>query len=82
MDRNGDGFLNIAEFREAMDTLGDHLDGPTVAEVCNALDIDGKMDYDQLEVRCSPGAADCAACATASCHQSLCFMCIVVQTGS
>ena len=48
MDHNGDGYLNIAEFREAMDALDDHLDGRTVAEICNALGINGRMEYDQF----------------------------------
>ena len=39
-----------------MDQLGDHLDGRTVAEICEALDVHGRMDFDQfataVEVHC------------------------------
>jgi Ca2+-binding EF-hand superfamily protein len=56
MDRNQDGVLNIAEFREAMDALGEHLSGAMVAEVCGALDIHGRVDFEQfrdiVEVEC------------------------------
>lgn len=56
MDRNHDGVLNIAEFREAMDALDEHLNGAMVAEVCGALDIHGRVDFDQfrdiVEVEC------------------------------
>lgn len=50
MDRNGDGFLNIGEFRAAMDSLGDHLDGATVAKICLALDIHGRMDFEDFHM--------------------------------
>jgi Ca2+-binding EF-hand superfamily protein len=48
MDRNNDGYLNIGEFREAMDALGDHLDGAMVAKVCMAMDIHGRVDFRQF----------------------------------
>ena len=49
MDKEGDGFLNIAEFRAAMDSLGDHLDGAMVAEICDALGVHGSVSFDQFE---------------------------------
>ena len=48
MDANGDGYLNIGEFRAAMDTLGDHLDGAMVSKICLALDIHGRVDFDEF----------------------------------
>lgn len=49
MDKDGDGALNIAEFRAAMDSLDDHLDGPMVAEICDALGLHGRVCFDQFE---------------------------------
>lgn len=49
MDRDGDGTLDIAEFRQAMDSLDDHLDGPMVAEICDVLGVHGRVCFDQFE---------------------------------
>jgi hypothetical protein len=49
MDKNQDGLLDIAEFRAAMDALGDHLDGPMVAEVCDAMNAHGSITFEQFE---------------------------------
>lgn len=49
MDKDGDGALNIAEFRAAMDCLDDHLDGPMVVEICDALGLHGRVCFDQFE---------------------------------
>jgi len=40
--------VNIAEFRAAMDTLGTHLDGRMVAEICQALDVRDGLTFDQF----------------------------------
>eukprot|EP00892_Ulva_mutabilis_P012194 jgi/Ulvmu1/9347/UM050_0099.1 len=49
MDSDGDGSLNIAEFRAAMDSLDDHLDGAMVAEICDVLGLHGRVCFDQFE---------------------------------
>lgn len=47
MDRNQDGKLDIGELRAAMDALGEHLDGPMVAEIVDAMGIqDGACDFE------------------------------------
>lgn len=48
MDRNKNGTLNIAELREAMDELGDHLDGAMVSKICSALDIHGRVTFEEF----------------------------------
>ncbi|KAK9814695.1 hypothetical protein WJX72_010034 [[Myrmecia] bisecta] len=47
-DTNGDGVLNVAEFRAAMKSLGDELSGNSVAIIFDALDAHGNINVDQF----------------------------------
>jgi Ca2+-binding EF-hand superfamily protein len=65
MDLDNNGRLDIAELRAAMDYLDEHLDGPMVAEIVEAMGCQGGVDFevfreivDAESVRArTPGAA-------------------------
>ena len=48
VDRNRDGKLNMAEFREAMEELGDPLSAPSVQLIAEAFDIHGSVEMQQF----------------------------------
>ena len=49
MDKDGNGKLNVAEFREAMEKLGmTHLTGNTVSTILEAMDVHGPIDLEDF----------------------------------
>lgn len=49
MDRDGNGQLDTAEFRDAMNKLGmQHLTGATVSTILSAMDIHGPISLDDF----------------------------------
>lgn len=66
MDRDQDGLIDTAEFRELMKKLGDELNGDTVSTIFNALEISCYLNLDQFltiieaeKVRAHTATAEC-----------------------
>lgn len=48
MDKDGNGKLDVGEFREAMRELGDDMTGSSVATILDAMDVHGYISLDQF----------------------------------
>lgn len=48
MDHDGNGKLDVAEFRDAMRELGDELTGQTVSTIFDSMDVHGWISLDQF----------------------------------
>lgn len=48
MDKDGNGKLDVGEFREAMRELGDEMSGTSVATILDAMDVHGFISLDQF----------------------------------
>ena len=47
-DRNGDGRIDVEEFRSLMKSIGDEVRGDTVAVMFDSMDIHGSLDFDEF----------------------------------
>ena len=68
VDTTGNGVVDIAEFRAAMDRLGKHLDGYMVAEICQALDVQNGLTFDQFCDIVDTEEVRIALCLFSKCH--------------
>eukprot|EP01026_Neomeris_dumetosa_P071076 TRINITY_DN714_c0_g1_i5.p2 TRINITY_DN714_c0_g1~~TRINITY_DN714_c0_g1_i5.p2 ORF type:complete len:245 (-),score=32.47 TRINITY_DN714_c0_g1_i5:384-1118(-) len=49
VDTNKNGEIDIGQFRDAMDIIGDHLSGQAVATICQAMDVHGFLNFQQFQ---------------------------------
>ena len=47
-DANGDGRINVEEFRSLMKAIGDEVSGDTVATMFDSMDIHNSLDFDEF----------------------------------